>query len=247
MFDFAAGAGNAAGAKRQGAAVLVSAVIHAGLIVAATALAVAQAQPEMEAPVEVTFVKAHAAPPPPTSPPARKPRTRPKAPEKIVAPVVLPETPPNPVPEPEEPPPEEEPEDEGGEEAGVEGGVAGGGEGGGVGDVLGGTPGGTLEEEIPVYAGVGFTKPHMERPNCLAETIRVPQDLHGLVRLVVVKFAVSTCGQISQVTFVTAVPDRRIENAITAALTGCAWVAGTDTRGKPVSQWVTLPIRFATG
>ncbi len=250
MFEFATAAGRDRGTGRRGVAALVSGAIHGSILVVATIFAVAQAQPDEAPPVDVKFIRPgvkSATPPPPPPPPPKKKKKTPHTPTKITAPIVMPEKPPE-QPKEEQKPPEDDDDDssDDGVEGGVEGGVPGGVVGGVVGGVLGGQLGGVIDEEMPVYAGSGYTKPRLENPACLADTIHIPEGLQGVVKRVTVKFGVGPNGQIShfQIMAPRVLPDPRIEEAIIKGIKACTWVPGTDAKGRPQSIWVVQPIAF---
>jgi protein TonB len=79
-------------------------------------------------------------------------------------------------------------------------------------------------------------------------SVRVPAQLQGFVSgPITVKFAIRPDGKPDLFSPQTAVPDQRISNEIWRAIQSCRWVPGADARGKPVSIWVILPIRFTAG
>jgi periplasmic protein TonB len=250
LFEFATTSGRDRGAGRRGVAFFVSGAIHGSILLVATIFAVAQSRPDEAPPVDVKFVKPgikSAAPPPPPPPPPKK-KHNVHTPNKIVAPVVMPEKPPDPKPE-EKKQDEDDDDDSGsddGVEGGVEGGVKGGVVGGVVGGVLGGQLGGVIDENMPVYAGAGYTKPRLENPNCLADTIKIPSELHGIVKTAVVKFAVGPGGQVShfQMMKPQVLPDPRFEEAFIKGIRNCKWIEGTDAKGKSQTIWVVQPIRL---
>ncbi|HUL60294.1 MAG TPA: hypothetical protein VLU43_13510 [Anaeromyxobacteraceae bacterium] len=109
------------------------------------------------------------------------------------------------------------------------------------------SPGGEVED-APQWVTSGFRKPAEARAGCVRDSIRLPPDLTGFVsERLTVKFAVGRDGAVSAIEILGAVADRRVADAIRQALAGCRWIPGTDPRGQPVSLWVILPIRFASG
>jgi protein TonB len=193
--------------------------------------------------VDVKFVKGAIPPPPPPPPPAPPKRKSPK--------------PPSDVPKPKAPPPaamiqprdiqEEiklpdkdtppEPEYDEGDGDGAEGGVIGGVVGGGY-------------EEAPQYASVGWRPPVEKERGCVSRGVRLPKELQGFASLVTAKFGIKPNGQpyaFALLTPLDAAVKPRFEQAIWAAVYQCEWVPGVDARGRPVSIWVTLPIRFTAG
>ena len=102
---------------------------------------------------------------------------------------------------------------------------------------------GTREVEIS-FPHEGYTKPHLERADCLAESIHIPSELHGAASRVLVRFAVESNGAVSHFSFPQHVPDPRIEAAIVAGVRNCNWIAGTDPKGDPAAIWVVQPIRL---
>lgn len=199
--------------------------------------------------VDVKFVKQASAPPPPPPPPAppkRKsaprppsdaPRPKPPPPQAMIQPkevqeeIKLPDPSSKPEPEPDY-------GDEGGSDDGVVGGVVGA-------SAAPAAAGGGIEE-APQYAMSGWRPPSMKVRNCVQESVRLPRDLQGLVSTVVVKFGVRPNGQPYAFSILGQVPDKRIEQAIWNAITQCEWIPGADASGKPVSIWVTFPLRFET-
>jgi protein TonB len=130
-------------------------------------------------------------------------------------------------------------------------------EGDGDGDgVVGGVVGGAQAaapakgggfEEAPVYATTGFTPPREKQRGCVAQAVRIPRDLQGIVSTVVTKFGVKPSGQPYAFSIVGPQPDQRIINAVWQAIQQCDWQPGADAQGRPTSIWVTLPLRFTSG
>lgn len=123
-----------------------------------------------------------------------------------------------------------------------------------MGGVVGGTvgsqglPGGTGPEDGPVYPGSGARKPGLANPLCLRDSLRLPKDLQGFVSGPVdVRFAVQTDGSITDFRVLTALPDPRIAEAISKAMSSCRWIAGADIQGRPAWFWSTMRLRFEGG
>lgn len=234
--------GGKAAARRFG--YVFGSTLFQGLLVVAivSASAAIKAKVIDEPIAEVKFVKA--APPPPPPPPAppppaaRKPRPdkprtelpKPPPPQALIQPQeIQAEMKP---PDPNEAP---EPEYDYGDVAEGEG-------------VIGGVVGAQATNEIedaPKFATAGYRKPAMAEPGCVQRSVRVGRDLQGFVSgPITVKFAIRPDGKPDQFQAMTAVPDQRISSEIWRAVQSCRWVPGADPRGKPVSIWVILPIRF---
>jgi len=207
--------------------------------------AVKSAKGDNDIPVNIVGPKRGAPPPPPPPPPKKKKsqtkktvQKKPTNPTAIIQPKEVPQ---------DLTPPSSDDDDDDGVEGGVEGGVAGGVVGGVVGGVLGGQLGGTGTEEAPQYVTSGFKKPELDNKNCVKESVRIPPDLRGIVSRVVVQFAVRPDGSTGLFQFKTQVPDKRIEDAIKKAISGCTWKPGSDAQGKAVSLWVILPLALQGG
>ncbi len=192
--------------------------------------------------VDVKFVRPAAPkpPPPPPPPPAAKkkpPSDQPKVETRKAPPMAMIQ--PKSVDDQIKPPDPNEPEDDYGSDDGVEGGTVGGVVGGQVSQ-----PGGY--EEAPKYMSAGFKEPKAVVRNCVSESLRLPQALQSFVSgPITVKFAVYSNGAVGAFSFLTALPDPRIGEAIKTAVTSCEWTPGADAQGKPTAIYVILPIRFA--
>lgn len=221
------------------------------LALAAITAHLAARRPEREPVVDVVFVK-HApprpAPPPPPPPPAAARRvptsrkavvSRPAPPASLIQPrEVAPEIK---MPDPGEPVEEFE-------EGGVEGGVVGGVPGGVIGGTMEGYSRGAEVEEAPQYVTSGFRKPAEASPGCVRGSMRVPTDLTGYVSgQITVKFAVGRDGAVGRVEVVGTALDDRVVEVIRRGLRACRWLPGADAQGRPVSLWVVMPLRFASG
>ena len=115
----------------------------------------------------------------------------------------------------------------------------------GAGDPNGTGPGvGGPVGDLIVFPGKDFAKPHLASGECLAESIHIPVELHGVANRVLVRFAVEPGGEVSHFSFPMHVPDPRIEAAVIAGIQACTWIAGTDPRGDRVAMWVVQPIRL---
>ena len=225
-------------AARKGAYILGSTafqiVLVAGLIVASTAIRAATQADQL---VDVKFIRA-APPPPPPPPPARKksapkpksdaPKPPPASPTAMIQPKDVPEEmkPPDPSEK------EEEPDygDEGSD--GVVGGVVGAGQ----------------FEEAPKYMQAGFRKPTLSNPRCIQENMRVPAALQGFISgPITLKIGIRRDGSVQALQIMTAVPDKRIEDAIRHAVGACPFIPGADAQGRPTPIWVIMPIRLIGG
>jgi periplasmic protein TonB len=231
-------------AARKGAFLLGSTTLQI-LAVAAIILIGKSIQAKItEEPVTVKFVKGGSPPPPPPPPPKRKKTNTKKTevrkinPSSMIQPKEI---------QPQVKPPETSDDDDDGVEGGVEGGVKGGVVGGVVGGVLGGTLGGTGVQEAPVYMTSGFKKPELANPRCIVESMRIPKDLQGIVSKVTIKFAISRDGTSDLFQFMTAVPDKRIEDAIKSAVQSCKFNPASDPQGRPVRIWYIMPIQMKAG
>lgn len=244
MFDEVTKQEGGKNAARKGAFVLGSSVLQALVVLAIITISARIAAKVTEAPIDVKFIRARGAPPPPPPPPPppKKKKTPDQkavvkaAPGALIQPKEIPTE--TKAPEPSS----ADDEDDDGVEGGVEGGVKGGVVGGVIGGTLGGTVGGV--EEAPVYVTAGFKKPSLEDPSCVGNSVRIPKDLQGIVTKVTVKFAVGKDGTTDLFQFMTQVPDKRIEEAIRSAISGCKWVPGADAQGHPTRIWVILPIQM---
>jgi periplasmic protein TonB len=211
-------------------------------VITASAAIKAKMKVSDDQPVDVKFVKAVAPPPPPPPapapvrkrPPSEKPKTDlppPPPPQALLQPrEVQAEMKP---PDPNEPP---EPEYDYGDQAAGEG-------------VIGGVAGARQNdiEDAPQFATAGYRKPVMATPKCVEQTVRVPPSLQGYISgPITVKFAIKKDGLPAQFQVMTAVPDKRIGDAIWNAVQACKWIPGADSQGRPIAIWVILPIRFAS-
>ena len=228
-------------AARKGAYILGSTAFQfalvAGLIVASTAIRAATQADQL---VDVKFIRAAPPPPPPPPPPARKktapkpksdaPKPPPPSPAAMIQPkdVSVEMKPPDPSEKREE-----EPDygDEG-SEGGVVGGVVGAGQ----------------IEEAPLYMQAGFRKPTLVNSRCIQENLRVPAALQGFVSgPITLKIGIRRDGSVQALQIMTAVPDKRIEDAIRNAVGACPFVPGADAQGRPTPIWVIMPIRLIGG
>jgi protein TonB len=221
------------------------------LALAAITAHLAAQRPAGQPAVDVVFVRqAPRRPAPPPPPPPVAARRAPTSPKAVVASRPAPPAaliqPREVAPEIKMPDPGEPVEEY--DESGVEGGVVGG--------APGGVSGGTMEpygrggelEEAPQYVTSGFRRPAEAVPGCLRGAIRVPPDLAGYVSgPVTVKFAVGREGAVGRVEVVGAALDERLVEVIRRGLRACRWLPGADAQGRPVSLWVVMPLRFASG
>jgi protein TonB len=210
-----------------------------------TASAAIKAKVIDEPVVDVKFVKPVAPPPPPPPPappaarkrpPSEKPRTdlpKPPPPSALLQPKEVQAE--MKAPDPNEPP---EPEYDYGDAAEGEGVVGG---------VVGAQPQNQIED-APAYATAGYRKPQMAQPGCVQSAVRLPRELLGYISgPITVKFAISRDGSPGRYEVMTAVPDRRISDAIWNAIQTCKWIPGADAQGRPTAIWVILPLRFTSG
>ena len=100
-------------------------------------------------------------------------------------------------------------------------------------------------EDAPQFARQGFRSPSQETPNCVQSTVRIPRDLQDFVSgPITVRFAVDRDGSVGLFRVEGQVPDRRIAEAIWAAVRECRFVPGADDQGRAVRLWVVMPVRF---
>jgi protein TonB len=240
--------GGKAAAKRAGY-VLGSTVFQVVLVAAIIFASAAIKAKVMDEPVVPVTIVRQAAPPPPPPPPApppaarkrppsEKPRTdlpKPPPPQALLQPKEVQEQ--MKAPDPNEPP---EPEYDYGDAAEGEGVVGG---------VVGAAPAKSNEiEDAPAFATAGYRKPQMAQAGCVQSNMRVPRELAGFVSgPVQVKFAIGKDGAPSRFETLTSVPDKRIADAIWAAVQSCKWVPGADAQGRPTAIWVIMPFRFTGG
>jgi periplasmic protein TonB len=189
--------------------------------------------------------------PPPPAPRERspaRPRVEPVArssPLPLVQPREIPQRLPAPadVPEPAAAIQSNAPDDRAG---GVEGGTPGGVVGGLPGSQ--GSPGVGSAEDGPVYPGSGARAPRLADPGCLRESLRLPRDLQGFVSGPIdVRFAIQTDGSVTDLQVLTALPDPRIAEAISRAVSSCRWIVGADVQGRPTWFWKPMRLRFEGG
>jgi protein TonB len=238
--------GGKAAARRAG--YVVGSTVFQGILIAAiiTASAAIKAKVIDEPVVDVKFVKTAPPPPPPPPPPAppaarkrppeSKPRTdlpKPPPPQALIQPQEI--QPEMKAPDPNEPPEPEYDYGDAAEGEGVVGGVVG-------------APAQNQVEDAPAYATAGYRKPQMAQAGCVQSSVRLPRELLGYISgPITVKFAINRDGSPSRYEVMTAVPDKRISDAIWNAIQGCKWIPGADAQGKPTAIWVILPLRFTSG
>jgi protein TonB len=202
---------------RTGTSLVVSVLLHGGVIVLALGLAYARAHmpKKTEQAVAVQFRPPAPPPPPPPPPPAgHKPKTpRPTQTKKVVIPPTVIQAPKE-VPKPEEKPPEpqEEEEDEG-VEGGVEGGVVGGQVGGVVGGQVGGVVGSTAPTG-PVEFNDSMTPPSViagPQPEYTAQALE-----HEVEGTMIVKCIVGIQGSVRNCRIIKSLPfmDRSVLDAL---------------------------------
>ncbi len=97
----------------------------------------------------------------------------------------------------------------------------------------------------PAYAREGYRKARQARPNCVVTSIRLPRDIVDVAgESATVKFAVDGSGRVSQFSYLSGPDDQHVANAIWTAIQRCEWVPGATAQGRPITLWVTMPIRF---
>jgi TonB family protein len=97
----------------------------------------------------------------------------------------------------------------------------------------------------PTYEREGYQKARQARPGCVVNTLRLPRDMADVGgESATVKFAVNETGRVTQFTYLSGPTDPRIANAIWSAVQRCEWVPGATSQGRPISLWVTMPIKF---
>jgi TonB family protein len=91
----------------------------------------------------------------------------------------------------------------------------------------------------------GAQKARPATPGCVIASLRLPRDIADVGgESASVKFAVDETGQVSQFSYLAGPADSRLSNAIWAAVQRCQWVPGTNAQGRPITLWVTMPIKF---
>jgi len=235
------------GAYSLGATALETTVL---LALAAITAHLAAQRPEREPVVDVVFVRQAPRVPAPPPPPPAAARRAPTSPRTVV---VKRPVPPAALVQPREVAPEMKMPDPGEpveeyDEEGVEGGVVGGVPGGVIGGTMEAHSRGSEFEDAPQYVTTGFRKPAEAVPGCVRGAIRMPPDLAGYVSgPTTVKFAVGRDGTIGRVEVLGAALDERVVEVIRRGLRACRWLPGADAQGRPVSLWVVMPLRFASG
>jgi protein TonB len=97
----------------------------------------------------------------------------------------------------------------------------------------------------PSYAREGQRKARLTDPGCVANSLRLPRDVADVSgETATVKFAVDEAGKVSQYAYLAGPSDQRVANAIWSAIQHCEFSPGATAQGKPVSLWVTMPIKF---
>ncbi len=97
----------------------------------------------------------------------------------------------------------------------------------------------------PSYAREGQQKARLAKPGCVVSTLRLPRDLADIDgETATVKFAVDETGQVSQYAYLSGPTDQRISSAIWSAIQRCEFIPGATAQGKPMTLWVTMPVRF---
>jgi hypothetical protein len=91
----------------------------------------------------------------------------------------------------------------------------------------------------------GMQKARPARTGCVRDSLRLPRDIVDVAgETATVKFAVDESGQVSQFSYLSGPTDPRVSNHIWAAVQRCDWVSGTNVQGRPITLWVTMPIKF---
>ena len=97
----------------------------------------------------------------------------------------------------------------------------------------------------PSYARDGQQKAKLANSGCVVNSLRLPRDLVDIGGdTATVKFAVDETGKVSQFAYLAGPSDPRVANAIWSAIQRCEFVPGATALGKPLSLWVTMPIKF---
>ncbi len=90
-----------------------------------------------------------------------------------------------------------------------------------------------------------FRTPSQEPPNCVQSSVRISRDRQGFTSgRITVRFAVDRDGAVGLFRVEGQVPDRRIAEAIWAAVRECRFAAGADEQGRAVRLRVVMPVRF---
>jgi TonB family protein len=97
----------------------------------------------------------------------------------------------------------------------------------------------------PAYAREGQQKARLANPGCVVNTLRLPRDIADIDgETATVKFAVDESGQVSQYAYLAGPTDQRISSAIWSAIQRCEFIPGATSQGKPITLWVTMPVKF---
>jgi protein TonB len=91
----------------------------------------------------------------------------------------------------------------------------------------------------------GYQRPRQTTPGCMASSLLLNRDFIDYEgESATVKFAVDETGKVSQYTYLSGPNDQRIANAIWSSIQRCEWTPGATAQGRPISLWVTIPIKF---
>jgi hypothetical protein len=91
----------------------------------------------------------------------------------------------------------------------------------------------------------GMQKARQASAGCVVNSLRLPRDIIDVAgESAVVKFAVNDTGQVSQFSYLSGPTDPRVSSQIWAAVQRCDWVPGINVQGRPITLWVTMPIKF---
>jgi protein TonB len=97
----------------------------------------------------------------------------------------------------------------------------------------------------PSGAREGYQKARQARPGCVNGSLRLPRDIPGIEgETAMIKFQVSETGAVSEFIYLSGPTDQRVASAIWSAVQRCEWVPGASAQGRPLTLWVTMPIRF---
>ncbi len=96
----------------------------------------------------------------------------------------------------------------------------------------------------PQLTPPGGLRPSQRSPGCVDRKLRVPAAYRGIFGGATVKLAVDAGGAPTLLHAITPAPDPVVA-AIAEAVRGCEWAPGADAAGRPLTLWLTLPVRAA--
>ena len=82
---------------------------------------------------------------------------------------------------------------------------------------------------------------------CVAQSVRLPTGLAGLITSVAVDVEVGADGCLGRVRPATEFPHADVRYAIDEAVRSCEWEPGRDESGQPVDMVVRVAVRFRPG